>query len=445
MVRKSGNWFAFVAAALCLFGATGRSRAAIRLYDKFDNAANWALHSGAAVTGGQLHLTIPANTVTQCYADTISAYPLTGSRQSIQVVSHSGVGGKSVFFYDAFTPATGSSLEMKIDDTPGGSNIVCGYYVNGVYHFVGSTSYVPTADLYFAFRESQGTLSYEVSADAVTWTAVAGLTNPFGSTPLNMTFHMEDKVYATGISTSTGTVLDNFNYQAGGGHNSLDDDPLGNWQLYTEPAGHRISVQAPAYVSDPTIPSGDGNLFNFQINSSDPYTNAYYFQYLPQVVNTYFVYTCSWKYFAPSGPVAQAYEFPFSKYQGGTRLEAAMQYLPNSDGAGFRWRVWGGSNDGSWRDKRVNGQLYGFVQNLASNAWHTFMLYGTLQNNQITYTTFVSDGVTFPINESHPGTTDSNNLNTLVVAYQIDNNATGNKQNVYLGDWNFSWPERQLP
>ena len=64
-------------------------------------------------------------------------------------------------------------------------------------------------------------------------------------------------------------------------------------------------------------------------------------------------------------------------------------------------------------------------KNLAANAWHKLTLYGTLKNGRIYYTTFVSDGVTFPINEDFPAVSESYSATALVVATQVDDNFFG--------------------
>ncbi|MBV9470654.1 MAG: hypothetical protein JO316_23380 [Abitibacteriaceae bacterium] len=420
--------------------------AAARLYDKFDSSTNWSLVSGsgsATISSGHLTLSLPANTIAQPTATSLSSYALTGSRQSIQVVSHSGVGGKSVFFFNALISAGTNSLEMKLDDQTGGTNIVCGYYLNGTYHWVGSAAYNPATDRYLAYREASGTIYYETSPDAQNWTPVTTLSNPF-TVALNVIFQLQHKVYASGAGVATSTVVDNFNYLEGGAHNNLDDDPLTAWSLYTEPPGNAISPSK-THVTDTSIPAGDSNVFDFQITSSDAYTNAYYFQRLPLVANTDFVYTLYWKFFpTPStSPIAQAYEFPLNKYTGSLREQAALQWLPNKDGNGYRWRVWGADN-GKWRDNKLSGTPYNFVQNLAANTWHPLTLNGTFKNGRVYYTTFVSDGTTFTINEDYAATTDGTAAN-IVPAYQIDNNSSGSHQNVYIGNWNVKWLEMQLP
>ncbi len=58
----------------------------------------------------------------------------------------------------------------------------------------------------------------------------------------------------------------------------------------------------------------------------------------------------------------------------------------------------------------------------------------TIQNNEITYHSFTVDGGTFDVHTTYAGVGDTTAPQT-VIAYQIDNNYWGSRQDVWLDDF----------
>ncbi len=223
-----------------------------------------------------------------------------------------------------------------------------------------------------------------------------------------------------------------------GAYSHLDNDPVSNWLRYVEgPPGFWIDDFVEE-VSDPSAPSGDNTVFHMGITNSSPYANVYRYQSKPSVNSTLFTYSMRFKWSAGGGHPPEALEFPFSLYTGSHRLEAALQWVTGWDGQGARWRVWAGPTAGYWTDTNPHGQPWNFVQSLAPDVWHSFSLSATIQNDQVYYHSFTVDGQTFVVNATYPGVNNDAPAQ-LVVAYQIDNNWSGNQQDVWLDHVTLSW------
>jgi hypothetical protein len=226
--------------------------------------------------------------------------------------------------------------------------------------------------------------------------------------------------------------------RTGGSYTQLDNDPVINWLRYVEgPSGFWINDLAER-VTDPSAPTGDGSVFHMGITNSSPYANVYRYQSKPSVNSTLFTYSMRFKWSAGGGHPPEALEFPFSLYTGSHRLEAALQWVTGWDGQGARWRVWAGPTAGYWTDTNPHGQPWNFVQSLAPDVWHSFSLSATIQNDQVYYHSFTVDGQTFVVNATYPGVNNDAPAQ-LVVAYQIDNNWSGNQQDVWLDHVTLSW------
>ncbi len=221
-------------------------------------------------------------------------------------------------------------------------------------------------------------------------------------------------------------------------YNNLDNDDVSKWERYVEgPTGFRIDDFAQR-ITDESAPSGDKTVFHMGINSSSSYANVYRYQRKPLANATEYTYKVRFKWSSGTGPAPQALEFPFSIYTGSKRLEAAMQWVSGHDGQGARWRVWSGFNADHWTDLDPNGNPWGFYQTLEPDVWHTFSLKVTilkdLLQDEIIYHSFTVNGVTRDINAKYDGFGDTTTAQT-VIAYQIDNNYWGNRQDVWLDDF----------
>ncbi len=205
---------------------------------------------------------------------------------------------------------------------------------------------------------------------------------------------------------------------------------LNIWERYAEPPGS-WSIDFAERMTDPTAPSGDNAVFHMSVTNSSPYANVYWFQRKPLTSATSFTYSMNFKWSASGGNAPEALEFPFSVYTGSQRLEAAVQWVTGWDGQGARWRVWGGPNNGYWTETNPQGQPWNFRQELARDVWHSFSLTATILNDQVFYQSFTVDGQTFPVQASYPGFADGTAAQT-VLAFQIDNNYWGNRQDVWL-------------
>lgn len=183
-----------------------------RLHDRFESAEHWNLlwNGGTSKIAGRLKLNVGAGNTAAPMAESVDRYQIAGSRQSIEVVSHTGEPGKSAFIFAALTPTPGRSLEIRLDDAPGGTMIVCGYRMDGKFTRVGATRYRPGRHRYLAYHERNGLIFFECSSDGFTWGQVGSVRNPFGPAPMAMRFTLQHKVYRPG-APPTGTVVDNFN------------------------------------------------------------------------------------------------------------------------------------------------------------------------------------------------------------------------------------------
>ncbi|GAC1544684.1 MAG: hypothetical protein NVS2B7_19070 [Herpetosiphon sp.] len=219
-------------------------------------------------------------------------------------------------------------------------------------------------------------------------------------------------------------------------YSALDNDDPAAWLRYAEgPRGFWIN-DAYERVNDESAPSGDQTVMHVGVQSSSPYANVYRYQSRPLTSGTQYVYTTRFKW--ASGDVSpQALEFPFSIYTGSQRLEAAMQWVAN-DGQGQRWRVWGGADAGYWTDGKPDGTTWNFLQTLTPDEWHSFTMNVSIEHNTITYHSVTVDGQTFAINTSYHGVADATPAQT-VIAFQIDNNYAGSRQDVWLDGFSLSW------
>lgn len=470
--------FNYAMAGLVALSVLSNSATA-RLYDNFNTSDNWTLiaNGGTAAIGSSvLTLTSPANDVSNPSATTKVAQTLTGSRQSILVRSHTGVSGKTVFFFWATDPSTSNGLEIKLDDSnPTSTRVVCGYYSNSgkTYNFLATAAYNPGADgLYLAYRESGGMTFWEISSDASNWTEVVSLANPINTSSVN--FEVQHKEYNT-TTVGTSSVVDCFNYRATGvGYHSLQEKTTSGgtaWQLYTEGFHSGVSgrvccsdssscssscnmtingVDASQHFTDTSIPAPfvDQNGYLFQITSTlEPSTgdfyNAYRFQKLPFVDADTWTYHLYFKYYYPEH-ITQGLEFPINKYTGSQRLQGAVAWYPQNGTTIGMWNVWTGS--GGWKPT-------GSTQTFQTNFWYEVTYTVGLHDGNVFYSGFkagpANSLTSFAWNNSYAATSDGTSASIMPAMQMDDNNhdtsTATTLKNCWMAEWHIDWQDEKLP
>ena len=145
--------------------------------DDFSSASNWTLESGAVViSGGNLTITIPDSTGAYLDADfTASTHDLSDSTVYVEMVSLTGTRSSiewRFLFYE-----TRFSHEVMFDVRQGGT-LRTYKRTGGSFTQTSSTTYSSTNHRWMRYREDSGTLYYEVSSDASSWSSIHSESTP---------------------------------------------------------------------------------------------------------------------------------------------------------------------------------------------------------------------------------------------------------------------------
>lgn len=161
------------------------------LWDRFDqnalNASLWSQFTGGSATftygptGAQVNFPSSSTSSTDGDITSNSAYNLTGSAASLQVLSVASV----TTFADntiQLIQSAGNVLAMQVENgIIYAQKVVAGSQTN-----VASLTYNATTMKWWRIRESGGTIFWDYSADGLSWTNLGSVANPFAVTALTV-------------------------------------------------------------------------------------------------------------------------------------------------------------------------------------------------------------------------------------------------------------------
>ncbi|HEU4715939.1 MAG TPA: hypothetical protein VFS14_03865, partial [Candidatus Saccharimonadales bacterium] len=138
-------------------------------YDDFnDNSLNvtkWAPWVGGTLNEVGQTLQIPSPTAaTYLGMDSVSTWSLTESYVGVEVV-HALTGLSAATTYMRVQAGENNAMIISTD----GTSIYARKQINGTYTTLASTNYSPTTHRWWRFRETGGTVYYELSPDGFTW------------------------------------------------------------------------------------------------------------------------------------------------------------------------------------------------------------------------------------------------------------------------------------
>lgn len=156
-----------------------------------------------SVVGGQLQIVCDAG---YGFIKANTPYDLTSSSFLAQLVQRPSVGNGTTEAYLTLTPDTGNTNGLRFYVT--GSNILFLKVVGGTTTTLASIPFSATSHAWWRIRESGGTVFFDTSPDAATWTQRASVANPFAVTALYPTFSAG--YYGTETSPAP-AIFDNVN------------------------------------------------------------------------------------------------------------------------------------------------------------------------------------------------------------------------------------------
>ena len=205
---------------------------------------------------------------------------------------------------------------------------------------------------------------------------------------------------------------------------ALDDD-ASQWGIFYD--GGSATVDLHNTVS----PSVDGTALQISLIGGQPYTGAHVYRNLAAVPGTIFDLKLS--FFLNSTTPIQALEFTTSKWVSNQRYEFAAQWENIGDGSSQQgnpptWRIWTGGN---WQNIDVRQQL-------SSDTWHTFHLYGDISGGQVHYIGFSCDSTAATLNQEFAPVPQTA-ADKVAVAVQLDGNSHEDPYQVSIDGVNLLW------
>lgn len=195
----------------------GANPAASALTDDYNdnsiNTSKWTNWGGANVTetGGQLVVTGGTASGNYYGMDSANRYDFTGSYMYHQLVS------PGTNYPNRTVQVANVQLDLNNFYYWEYNNGVIYAYknINNSYTQVGTSLTYPGNNYYWQIRESGGTIYFEYSTDATSWTTHASDTLPFISKNVLLSGHTVGNTGA--VATASGATFDNFNTGGGGG------------------------------------------------------------------------------------------------------------------------------------------------------------------------------------------------------------------------------------
>lgn len=137
-----------------------------------------------------------------------SAYDMTSSGVILEVISYANITGCDSYFTINVNADFNNNRTSFLITDDGGLKLVVFYKVAGVLTTLNKVAYDATAMRWLRTREQSGTIYWDYSPDAVTWTNHSSVANPWAVTNVQLTIGVNE---FTGIASPATFTIDNVN------------------------------------------------------------------------------------------------------------------------------------------------------------------------------------------------------------------------------------------